>query len=788
MATKKLKYVFGADLSELERGWKRIDYKMKKLEVKARRLGQDLSKHITAPILAIGGASVKASINFESAFAGVRKTVNATEAEFKKLEKGIRDMSKHIPSSAAAIAEVAESAGQLGIATENILSFSRVMIDLGEASNLTSTEAASSLAQFANITQMSQKKFDRLGSAIVALGNNLATTEANIVAMGQRLAGAGKQIGLSEAEIMSFAGALASVGIEAQAGGTAFSKLMIDMQLAVQTGSAKLKEYASVANMSASRFKTAFQEDAAGAIIKFIEGLSAAEKRGTTAIKILDDMGIKEVRLRDALLRAAGASDVFSRSLDIGTKAWEENTALAKEAGQRYATAESRLKIMRNRLTDVAITIGDRVVPHLVFAAEKVAVLAESFGNLSLETQKNTVKWAAYAAAAGPALLVTSNLIKAFRNLGGVLVSVFTGSYTGPIAIIATLTAAMIKLQKEADKLTKTVQTQGEAFIEAEAKASAYRRAIAGNDWQMYGTYSGSAIADEKDYAVARGALALKKQEERLQRKIYSVSSTTKDTAEKTAEEIASDIMAKAEDVWRELETGTQKAAKKARNIYQESLNTLNARYVPSSSAPSEWLKKELSAQKGFNEDYWSGQAKYYESMSAAWKKAQENIIANKNAVETLDFTSSLWLDRFSSGIADAIVNMRSLGDALRDIGKMIASAVIQKTIGGWLGGLFGMHDGGVVGVDHSFFRPIPKMHSGGIVGSDEQLTILQKGEIVLPKEAGPVGANITININAVDAQSFSQALAQNKATVNAIVIKDILSNGQVRRALQGAV
>src|SRR5690606_7331702 len=108
-----------------------------------------------------------------------------------------------------------------------------------------------------------------LGSAIVALGNNLATTEADIVAMGQRLAGAGKQIGLSEAEMMSFAGALASVGIEAQAGGSAFSKLMIDMQLAVQTNSAKLKEYASVANMSASQFKTAFQEDAAGAIIKF---------------------------------------------------------------------------------------------------------------------------------------------------------------------------------------------------------------------------------------------------------------------------------------------------------------------------------------------------------------------------------------------------------------------------------------------------------------------------------------------------------------------------------------
>ncbi len=42
-------------------------------------------------------------------------------------------------------------------------------------------------------------------------------------------------------------------------------------------------------------------------------------------------MGITEVRLRDALLRASGASDVFTTSLEIGTNAWEENTALTKK-------------------------------------------------------------------------------------------------------------------------------------------------------------------------------------------------------------------------------------------------------------------------------------------------------------------------------------------------------------------------------------------------------------------------------------------------------------------------
>lgn len=169
----------------LQKAQKQTNDFSKKLESVGKNMkkaGKNLNKYVTAPIVAMGTFSTKAAIDFESAFAGVRKTIDATEEEFAALEKGIRDMSKEIPASATEIAAVAEAAGQLGIETENILGFTRVMIDLGVATNLSAEEAATSLARFANITQMSQKDFDRLGSTIVELGKSCCPVTEKSVA------------------------------------------------------------------------------------------------------------------------------------------------------------------------------------------------------------------------------------------------------------------------------------------------------------------------------------------------------------------------------------------------------------------------------------------------------------------------------------------------------------------------------------------------------------------------------------------------------------------------------
>ncbi|ONK21231.1 phage tail tape measure protein [Bacillus sp. VT-16-64] len=387
--------------------------------------GKNYSMKVTAPIVAGGTAIFKASMDFESAFAGVRKTVDATEEEFAVLRQGIRDMAKELPASANEIANVAEVAGQLGIKQKDIMKFTRTMVDLGVATNMSSEEAATALARLANITQMPMENIDRLGATVVDLGNNLATTESEIVDMALRLAGAGSQIGLSEAQILAFAGALSSVGIQAEMGGSAFSRVMIEIANASAGGEQAVKAFSDVAGMSAKDFQKAFEEDAALAVIAFIEGLDKMAKEGKNVFGVLEDLGLSEIRVRDTLLRAAGAGDLFRESLELGSKAWKENTALTKEAEERYKTTESQIKIMWNRIKDVAITLGDALVPAVMSAIDAAEPLikqiesgAKAFAEMDEEQQRTILKLIAIAAAIGPVSVGLGGLT---TTIGGVL-------------------------------------------------------------------------------------------------------------------------------------------------------------------------------------------------------------------------------------------------------------------------------------------------------------------------------------------------------------------------------
>ena len=460
--TEKGLNAVNAEIKKNENGWYRAGTnlvgageKVEKFGKSMTDVGKKVTTSVTVPIVALGTAAVNSAMTFESAFAGVRKTVDATEEEFGRLSDAIRQMALEIPIPANELAGIMEIAGQLGVRGEaNLLKFTQTIAHLGVTTNLTQEAAATMLAQFANITGMPLENIDKLASTVVALGNNFETTEADIVSMGQRLAGAGAQVGMTDAQIMGLSAALTSVGIQAEMGGSAFSKLMVSMQLAAENGleannvikstgmslrelelfadadgkafkdlaqsmgmtsqelkgfmanSSHLQDFAEVAGMSGREFEKAFKEDAAGAITAFIQGLASMDDQGVSAIKVLDEMGITEVRLRDALLRTTGAVDGFVRAQDMATASWEENSALTKEAEERYRTFESQLQLLKNALNELGIQFGEVIIPMLLQFIEKIRGAIEWVSNLSEGQKQAIVNFAAFAAAVGPVILV----------------------------------------------------------------------------------------------------------------------------------------------------------------------------------------------------------------------------------------------------------------------------------------------------------------------------------------------------------------------------------------------
>lgn len=446
-----------ANNTKIQNGQRFIDRGKETTDSANRML--NFSRGWTVAGAAIGASLVgvtKAAVDYEAALAGVKKTTDPTAIQFAAFEQGFRNLANTIPVSAKELANMGAMAGQLGIHNESLLTFVETMAKLQTATNIIGEEGAAELAKFMNIMGTSQDRVSNLGSSLVDLGNNFATTEKDILDMALNLAGAGKQIGLSEGSVFGLATALSSVGIEAEKGGSAFSKVMINMAKAVDemdtSAGSKLREFAGVSHMTAEEFASLFQSNPAAAIAAFVEGLGRASEEGSTAIGILQEMNIKEVRLRDTLLRAGGAYKLFNDAVNRGNQAFKDNTALQREFQTFSETTASKLALAKNRLTDVAIEAGNKLLP----------VLADFLKNSSgwIDGVKGMVEW-------------FSKLPPGIQNVAGALTALAVAG--GPVMTIFGYARLGIGLgQSWWGKLLKNI---GESQIKAQEAAGAFKLA-----------------------------------------------------------------------------------------------------------------------------------------------------------------------------------------------------------------------------------------------------------------------------------------------------------------------
>lgn len=360
---------------------------------RAQVLGQKMSgvgdglTRATAGISSGMLLAARSAINFESDFAGVVKTVDATPQQLDKIRQSFLNLSTEIPVSANELARIGEVAGQLGIKTENIVDFTKTIADLGATTNLSSEEGAASLAQFMAVMGTSQSSIRNLGSTLVELGNNFATNEKSIVEMSQRLSGMGKQTNMSEADVLGLAAAMSTVGIEAEAGGSAMTQVMTKMQNAVMSGGENLGKFAKAAGVSASEFANAFNNRPVEALGLVLKGLKNVKESGGNVNDVLASLGVTGIREADAMKRLSGALDGDSglgKALEIANKGWKENTALTKEASIRYQTSASKIQMAKNEIQKMAIEMGAQLLPRLAEVLQHSKPVVKTLGDMML--------------------------------------------------------------------------------------------------------------------------------------------------------------------------------------------------------------------------------------------------------------------------------------------------------------------------------------------------------------------------------------------------------------------
>ena len=388
-----------------------------------KKVGDNLTKYVTLPIVGGMVASVKTAADFESAFTGVRKTVEGTDEELASLRDELLKIPLATASSTEEVMNVAAAAGQLNVPLDAIADFTKTIIMLGDSTNISSDEGATSIARFMNIvgTDLTKgtKPVDRFASSLVALGNQTATDEESILALAMRLASAGHLAGLSVPEILGLSAAMSSVGLTAEAGGTAMSTTMQLISKGVAKGGEDLDKFAAVAGTTAEEFAKTWRENPIDALQQLLVGMShLSEDGGADLLQFMEDVGWSGIRQSDTMRRLAFDYDGVSEAVRIANENFETNeeaidgtNAITEEASKRYEDLNSKISQFKESVKQLAAAFGEEIIPLLKPFVVDLTELVKGFAGLDDKTKKNILAFAGLFAVVGPVVGGIGNLM-----------------------------------------------------------------------------------------------------------------------------------------------------------------------------------------------------------------------------------------------------------------------------------------------------------------------------------------------------------------------------------------
>jgi len=319
---------------------------------------------LISQVIQFGKEGVRAAFAFEQALAGVEKTTNITGASLEVLGDEFQRLSEEIPIAADELAGIAQIGGQLGVrGVRNLTKFTDTVAKLTATTDLSAESAGLALSRILNLTNEPIENIDRVGAAVVDLGNNFETLESELLTVTNEVARSTQGFGLNVQQSLALGTALKSLGARAEGSGTAVGRFFKVVDTALADNGPRLQEFSELTGLTAEQLRKDFAENALGVFQKFLEG---AAKSGDSVSAVLRRVGLDQDRTFKSLAPLIESYPKLAATLRAASNAYKENTALNAEASRQFDTTNVSIDLLNNTIqnliTDSLLKLGPQII------------------------------------------------------------------------------------------------------------------------------------------------------------------------------------------------------------------------------------------------------------------------------------------------------------------------------------------------------------------------------------------------------------------------------------------
>lgn len=316
-----------------------------------------------------------AAIEFESAFADVKKVVEATDSQFMNMRRSILRLSTAIPITASGFAAIYAAAGQSGIANDELESFAEATAKVATAWETPVDQTGEALAKIKTALRRNVKDTVLLADSINEIGNVSAANSPDLLEYTNRVAAFAETAGFSAEQALAFGGAMIGSGFEPEVAATSFRNLT----KALTTGeNATKRQRIAFQKLGLSGIKVAkgMQKDAVKTTLSVLDRIKKLPE--WQQISIMEAVFGSEARALAPLLKS---TEEVERLLNmVGDKANYAGSSF-KEYEARAKTTANSLQLLRNNLAAIGIEMGDRMLPAINEGAAGLLDLLKTLGD-----------------------------------------------------------------------------------------------------------------------------------------------------------------------------------------------------------------------------------------------------------------------------------------------------------------------------------------------------------------------------------------------------------------------